>query len=218
MVGEKNIEKRYNAGDYESIVKDWPSEDALVGLTPKELMMIAWAHHHRLNATVKNLSDIERNRIRALIISITDKVMNGGGDKEDKISALKLEPLHLWGLGFEERAISRVEAAIALYPEDSGIWNTRALLELYGKRFKECTATSAVVIGLAVTANDLRTAGNGSRQMAIAIKEATKCIPAAIGWLDQAISFWKKSQEETGWDANIHIQGARKLVEQWHKA
>lgn len=209
------IKQRYNAGDYESIVRNYPNEDALVGLTPKELMMIAWAHHHRLNATIKNLSGIERNGIRALIISITDEVMNGGGDKEDKISALKLEPLHLWGLGFEERAISRVEAAIALYPEDSGIWNTRALLELYGKKFQECATTSAVVIGLAVVSRDFRTAGNGSRQMAIAVKEASGCVSAAAGWLSQAIDFWRKSQEETGWDAKIHIKGAVDLARRW---
>lgn len=209
----RGLEEKYKAGDYKSIVDGFPNDNALVSLTPKELMMIAWAHHHRLNATAKELSGIQKDGARAFIIGVTDEVLEKG-NTEDKISALKLKPLHLWGLGARDEALSLIEQAAIEYSEDGGLWNTKALIEIYAKKFADASASARIAINCSLIVDDYRTAGNAARQLAICFKEFGD-MPAAFAWLSIAELYWTKSQKETGWDAKIHIDGLANLIKQW---
>ena len=80
-----DIKGYYLKGKYAEIANKFCSISGLYGLTTVEIDMVAWSHHHNLNATIKEIPLPTAIESHHLIIEMANIVIDSG-DVETKIS------------------------------------------------------------------------------------------------------------------------------------
>lgn len=132
-------------------------------------------------------------------------------DDKKKVSALSGLPLALWILDEGEEAWRVNNQAIADFPDEPSIWNTRSILYRWSGYFELAANICERTYASALKQGDLRMAGHAKHNRGDDLnklgrhKEAKDEYAAAIG-------LYKDYQRRTGHSAQFHIEAVDKKL------
>jgi len=133
------------------------------------------------------------------------------GQREEKISAFNGLPLALWILGEQNQAWQVSKQAVEEFPDIPSVWNTKAILCRWGKKFEEALEVNEKVYETALEKGDFRTAGHGKQNQGDALIQLRKTGEAEKEYRE-ATQLYKDYQQISGESAAFHIESVEKKL------
>lgn len=154
----------------------------------------------------------EEKRVNLLLSRDAFRIaLSKSPDRKQKISIMNGLPLTFWILDEQKEAWQVSDQAVAEFPDEPSVWNTRSILCRWAKKFDEAERVCEKVFETAFAKKDYRTAGHGKHNKADALKEMGRTEEVRLEY-ENAIELYKEFEKTTGQSAKFHIEGVEKKL------